>query len=78
MKYFFQTKKYVPENVKMAQLVNGCKGVGSIGLDCYSTVDPKIRSSIESVITWHLMKSLNTTLNEISDNYISTYGRRMS
>lgn len=61
----------------MAQIVTGCKGIGSIGLDCYSTVDSKTRSAIESVITWHLVKSLNTALKEINENYITTYGRKI-
>lgn len=66
--------RYCPELVKLAQLVGGCKGVSSTGLDCYSPTDPKIRSSVESVLTWHLVKSLNTALNEISDRYLITYG----
>lgn len=60
----------------MAQLVVGCKGIGSIGLDCYSKVNSNIRSSVEVVLTWHLVKSLRTRLNEISDKYLSVYGRR--
>lgn len=66
--------KYCPETVKLAQIAVGCKGIGSIGLDCYSTVNSRTRASVESVLTWHLVKSLNIALNEISDKYPSAYG----
>lgn len=72
----FQAVKYCPETIQMAQLVGGCKGVGSIGLDCYSPCNSKIRSSVESLITWHLVKSLKATLKQINDKHINAYGRK--
>lgn len=62
--------------VKLTHLASGCKGVGSIGIDCFSDVNPKIRASVESVITWHLVNSVKEELKEkLSDRSIIVYGR---
>lgn len=70
--------KYCPEAIKLSQIVSGCKGVGSIGLDIYSIVDSKIRSSVESVITWHLMTRVYEALKEMTSKALSAYGRLQS
>ncbi|KAG5899170.1 hypothetical protein JTB14_029004 [Gonioctena quinquepunctata] len=65
--------KYCPEGIELAQLSGGCKGVGSVGLDLYSSVEPKIRSAIEAILTWHLVDSLKNILREENPEYIKVY-----
>ncbi|KAJ8948378.1 hypothetical protein NQ314_008417 [Rhamnusium bicolor] len=69
--------KYCPEAIKLAQLSGGCKGVGSVALDLHSSIDSKIRSSVEAVITWHLVYALKSVLKETNPNYLNIYDVEM-
>ncbi|XP_057670465.1 DNA polymerase theta isoform X1 [Diorhabda carinulata] len=65
--------KYCPESAELAQLSGGCIGLGSVGMDIYSSVSAKIRASLESVITWHLINILKNILLEENSKYIEAY-----
>ncbi|XP_023017282.2 DNA polymerase theta isoform X1 [Leptinotarsa decemlineata] len=65
--------KYCPEGIELSRLSGGCKGVGSIGLDLYSAVDPRTRSAVEAIMTWHLVDSLKNTLKQENPDYFKAY-----
>ncbi|XP_018568952.2 DNA polymerase theta [Anoplophora glabripennis] len=58
------TVKYCPEAVKLSQLAGGCKGVGSVALDLYSSIESKVRASVEAIVNWHLIISLKTIFKD--------------
>uniref|UniRef100_A0A6P7GLT1 DNA polymerase theta n=1 Tax=Diabrotica virgifera virgifera TaxID=50390 RepID=A0A6P7GLT1_DIAVI len=67
------TTKYCPEMVELLHLSKGCKGVGSIGLDLYSSVPAKDRSSLESIITWNVNITLKNDLLIDNLKYLDAY-----
>nr|CAI5843934.1 unnamed protein product [Callosobruchus analis] len=64
---------YFPEGTKLAQLAGRCKGMGSIGLDISGSVEPKKRSAIEAVLTWHLVDTLKKRLEDVKLSYLDIY-----
>ncbi|KAF5305477.1 hypothetical protein FQA39_LY01568 [Lamprigera yunnana] len=69
--------KYAPDSTGLLQLVGQCKGVGSIGVNVHSAVKPKVRSSVESVVCWHLRDPICKALKEESTKLITTYRNEM-
>lgn len=65
---------YVPEAVGLTQMAGKCKGTGSVGLDLYSSIQPRLRSSVETVVTWHLVNSCKEALQEQNNKLLLTYG----
>ncbi|CAG9838529.1 unnamed protein product [Diabrotica balteata] len=67
------TIKYCPEMVELLNFSEGSKGVGSLGLDLYSSVPAKTRSSLESVITWQVNITLKNGLLVEHLKYLDAY-----
>ncbi|KAK5650782.1 hypothetical protein RI129_001811 [Pyrocoelia pectoralis] len=65
--------KYIPEASKLLKLVGHCKGVCSIGLDMYSTTEPEIRATVESVVCWHLGDAIRRDLMNEYPKLIEIY-----
>lgn len=68
--------QYSQSSVKeLAQLVRCCKRNGSsVGLDITSSMDSKIRASVESVVTFHLINTLRNILAEQDFRLLDVYG----
>lgn len=69
--------KYCPEAVSLAQLSGNCKGVGSVGLDLNSSIEPRIRSSVEALVCWHLVDGVKDLIEQNS-KLITSYEIEMN
>lgn len=69
-----QAVKYTPSVVALSQLTGSCKGIGSIGLELSSSIDSRIRASVESIVTFHLIDSVRNALAEQDFRLLDTYG----
>lgn len=54
--------RYCPEMQLLFKDVDNCTGNGSLGCNIYTTVDPRLRASVEASATWHLMSALKDTM----------------
>lgn len=78
LKLKLQAVKYLSPIVKLSQLAGSCKGVGSVGLELTSSIDSRIRASVESVVNFHLIDSLRNVLADQDFRLLDIYGRHFS
>ncbi|CAH0552774.1 unnamed protein product [Brassicogethes aeneus] len=71
------TLTYCPEAMDLVHLAGSIKGVGSVSLDLNSSIDSKIRSSVESLVTWYIVDSLNDKLWKENPNFLEVYDIEM-
>lgn len=56
-------------------MVGKCKGIGSVSLDLHDSTQPRLQSSVEAVVTWHLVNSIKEALQEQNEKLLLTYGK---
>lgn len=67
--------RYSPSVVELAQLAGACKRNGSVGLELTSSVNSRIRASVESIVTFHTIDAARNFLAEQDFRLLDTYGR---
>ncbi|RZC40268.1 DNA polymerase theta, partial [Asbolus verrucosus] len=73
-----QILAYCPKMVNVSHLCGVNKGNGSPALDISSVVESKLRSSIESLLTWYLVKSVKDELRRQNPNLLNVYATEMT
>lgn len=66
--------KYSPPVSELLKLTGSCRGIGSVGLELNSSIDPKVRASVESVVCFHLIDAVRSVLAKQDLRLLDTYG----
>ncbi|XP_045469101.1 DNA polymerase theta [Harmonia axyridis] len=69
--------KYCLEAKGLSTLMETCRGHQSLGMNVENSIEPRMRASVEAVVTWNLMAVMKEILAEYPNNVIETFELEM-
>lgn len=54
--------------------MENCRGYNGLGLNVENTLEPRMRASVEAVVTWNLITVMKGMILEHPNNLLRTFG----
>ncbi|KAL3276559.1 hypothetical protein HHI36_011933 [Cryptolaemus montrouzieri] len=70
--------KYCPEAKGLSMIIENCKEYGSVGMNVENTIEPKLRSAVEAMVTWSLMNVMKDLLTDLPKDFSYVYEIEMA
>ncbi|XP_044756210.1 DNA polymerase theta isoform X2 [Coccinella septempunctata] len=65
--------KYCLEAKGLSTAMESCKGYSGLGMNVENAIEPRMRASVESVVTWNLMAVMKEMVSAYPINFLRTF-----